>query len=263
MSYKYGALVSIRNEQRWIKKCLTQISCTPVEVISITRGLTSWRNGYTELDNTTREIRDWQVVHRAHPPEILYQEVQAPESDEAQRNICLQALKDVGCDFVFIIDPDEFYHQQDLDTLFAFCDQHGPEKVGQVHIYAHSYWRGMRYRCGTERFGPVMMRCDADSKFHYIRDVCQDTQHTLDMFLHHMSAVHTDKEMEEKIKGWSHSHEVQDGWLERVWHGWKKDRRVTNLHPVSPGLWPCVKKVDRIEIPAILHDHPLMKRDTL
>lgn len=258
--YKFGALVSVRNEEPWMHRCLDMIK-DHVDVISVTRGLTSWTNDFKTLDKTDEIVKSHSLYREKR---IIYQEVEQPESDEFQRNVCLQPLKDAGCDFVFIIDPDEFWRIEDLYHLFEWVADAGPDKVGQLYCYAHAYWKGFGYRCGTEHFGPIMVACRKETSFDYIRAVNQDPGHTIELCLHHMTAVKTDAGMREKILGWSHSHEVVENWLERKWDAWNDNRGLRDLHPVSPGLWPSTVEVNKTkELPAILFDHPWFLKDVV
>ena len=262
MAYKFGALISIRNEEPWIEYCLKMI-WNHVDAISITRGLTSWTNNFTKLDGTM-EIVERFFENReksAYNKNIGLSTVANPQSDEAQRNYCLQHLKEAGCDFVWIVDPDEFYHENDIIALKKFCEENGPEKVGQIFVRALSFWHGMGHCCGIERFGPVIVALRPETKFHYIRNIDQDPGYTLPVNLYHMTAVKTQEAMKEKILGWSHSHEVVKDWWDKKWMGWLKDRKIRDLHPVSPGLWPYTTEIDKNELPKILHKHPWFKLD--
>ena len=258
--YKYGCLIVCRNEKDWIQYTLNMVQ-RHVDVVAIVRGLTSWREGLTNLDNTDLLISKYVADNDA--TNIVYEEWGKPTSDEAHRNRCLDILKKKECDFVWIVDCDEFYHERDIEQLIAFCEKNGPEVVGNVYIYALAYWKGFSHLCGSERFGPVIASIRKDTHFSYIRNIDQDQQFTLNLFLHHMTAVKTDEMMAEKIKSWSHSHEVVKDWFLKKWKAWDTNRSITNLHPVSPVLWPGVMEIDKYGLPEILHSHPWFRRDVV
>jgi len=267
--HKFAVLMSIRNEAVWMNNSLKMLyefvdyEGGVIGLIAITRGLTSWRNGYKNLDNTEEIIASWIGKFERRGVKIVFTTVDKPDSDEFQRNICLNIIKDKGYEMMLILDPDEFYHLNDLKKMFNQANMLGSQECGQVYVYAKSFWKGMTYCCGVERFGPVIARVDDKTKFSYIRNLDQDNGHTFDFFVYHMTAVKTNEQMEEKIKGWSHSHEVVKDWWNKKWLAWNVDRMITNLHPVSPELWPRTVKIDRRELPVVLHDHPYFQRDTV
>lgn len=255
---KIGALMVCRNESIWCDYTIEMVS-RYVEVIAIARGLRSWNGNFDYLDDTDRKIKSNRHFKSGL---IKYVEIEKPESDESHRNQCLQILRDSGCDIVWVVDFDEFYHDRDIERLFEFVKKNGPASCGQIYVNAFAYWRGLGYRSiAQERFGPVLFNLRNSTKFNYIRNIDQDPGYTLDISLHHMTAVKTDQEMYEKINGWSHSKEVVGDWYKKKWLGWLKDRNITNLHPVSPGLWPKIIKIDKSELPSILHTHPWFDRD--
>lgn len=259
--HKFTALISIRNEATWITHCLKMIEPVVDEVV-IGRGLKSWNNDYVTDDGTSEIIAQYLSGMREYSKPIHYFEMDEPKSDEWQRNQVLNKIREKvpDTDYVFVVDPDEFYHSFDLKKLFKFCDEYEPNELGAVHLYARQFFKNMRTLVGVEWFGPVMFGLRRDTHFSYIRNVDQDEQVTLDdVYLYHMTAVRTDQEMEEKIKGWSHSHEVVSNWLEEVWHG-DKDH---DIHPTSPGLWPSKTHISYENLPTVLHDHPYFGKDNI
>jgi len=255
---KIGALMVCRNESDWCDYAIEGVA-PYVDTIAIVRGLTSWNNGFTSLDDTREKI----FSNKYHQSgKIVYKEVDNPGSDEAHRNICLEILKERGCDLVWVVDFDEFYDDHNVEKMFDLVRKIGVANCGQVYGYAYAYWRGLGYRSTTpERFGPILFNLRENTKFNYIRNVDQDPGHTFEVVLHHMTAVKTEKQMYEKINGWSHANEVIKGWYENKWLRWPSNRLMTNLHPVSPGLWPSIEKIDKRTLPKILHSHPWFSTD--
>lgn len=248
-NFTYTALLSIRNEAPWIEYAIKMISPF-VDSICIGRGMKSWRNDFVTDDGTSEIIRD---IAKYNETPIDFFEIQSPESDEKQRNIVLDRIKqNHNPNYVFVLDPDEFYHERDLKKIFDFAESEHPDHLGSVHVYAMQFFKNMKTVVGIEWFGPVLFSNRKETKFSYIRNVDQDQMKTLDIYLCHMTAVKSDKAMVEKIKGWSHSHEVVPNWLDDVWFG----EKPFDLHPVSPGLWPSKQKMSRLLLPEIIRNHP-------
>ena len=254
-NHKFVALMSIRNEAPWIEHSIHMVAPF-VDGIVIGRGLKSWRNDFVTDDGTTELLKPY-----IQDGPVVYFEMEAPESDEWQRNQVLNKIREVhpDCDYVFIVDPDEFYHTKDLDELFLYCDERDPSDLGTVRVYAKQFMKNMITCVGEEHFGPVMISLRDQTHFSYIRNVDQDWQETFDIFLYHMTAVRSNHAMEEKILGWSHSHEVVPRWLEEVWYGNKQ----TELHPVSPSLWPQRSTIGWEELPTILRIHPYYGKEEI
>ena len=84
--------------------------------------------------------------------------------------------------------------------------------------------------------------CKPSVKFKWARLAeCRIKHLPQDIRCKHLSYARSDKDMEIKLKNFSHSHELVPGWYENVWKGWKPE--MQNLHPVNPPEYRRAVKV--------------------
>lgn len=79
-----------------------------------------------------------------------------------------------------------------------------------------------------------------------------------DLVCFNLGFVLSDSRMHEKLRTYSHAHQVLQGWFEETWLSWTPNS--TNLHPREPHRWPCVRRYDPGDYPEILQGHPLLRR---
>jgi GT2 family glycosyltransferase len=200
---------------------------------------------------------------------IVYRELEgkehpAPDIKEAhERNQALEMIERDGFEWVWVVDADEFYMDQEAENMWAwFLDlaERSPDVQGAKCTW-YTYWRSLRWRIDPpEQFHPniiVRPSCRIASSRHLLpeqqnrivevpRDICM---------ARHYSWAHTPEYVQRKLATWTHAHQVQPGWYDRVFMGWTPGSEVQNLHPVQSEAYGCVVKDDG-PLPEALTEHP-------
>jgi hypothetical protein len=147
-----------------------------------------------------------------------------------------------------VVDSDELYDPVELRRMLALAAQH-PEyptfRIGMVTYFGQlravvdppeplqALWLVSLDRCtGFELREPL---CEGNAGADAARVGYIDAQTAV---CHHVSYVRTDSDMvHKKLASYEHSHEVEVGWIERVWHRWRREPEMENLHPVRPSAY--------------------------
>ena len=67
-----------------------------------------------------------------------------------------------------------------------------------------------------------------------------------------MSYALSDDELLRKLQTFSHSHEIQNAWFDRIWKAWDWDKNLENLHPVYPSNYRRAIEQDKDKLPQVL-----------
>ena len=170
--------------------------------------------------------------------------------ESEQRDFGLQMARSLPGNFThcLVVDSDELYDPVELRRMLLLASQH-PEfptfRVGMV-----TYFGQLRAVVDPpERLQALWLveldRCDG---FDLREPLCEggvggDAAHVgyIDAstaVCHHVSYVRTDHDMvHRKLASYEHSHEVQSGWIERVWRRWRREPDMEDLHPVHPSAY--------------------------
>lgn len=162
------------------------------------------------------------------------------DTEEEQRNSCLEKAKADGFDYLLIHDADEYYTQHDyaMNLKHIECN---PE----WELYATpwcSFWKNLDYVIhdadGSEILGypEFAINLHKDVKFVRARTTSAKERFILKGLCYHLSFVYSDDEVYKKISTWGHAHQFnRDKWYQNKWIKWNE--HVRNLHPIEPAAW--------------------------
>lgn len=153
-------------------------------------------------------------------------------NENETRNAATEALAD--CDYLFIVDSDEIFLDADLDLLRELCER---ESDPVIAVRLLTYWKTHEYRIDPPEslIAPVAYRRGVRTRG--LRGV-DGPVGVARIWCRHLSYVRTDDEVREKLRLFSHAHEIRDGWYENVWKAWDSNRALENLHPTHPTAYP-------------------------
>jgi hypothetical protein len=176
------------------------------------------------------------------------------DTEEAQRNACVEAAKKDGMDYLLIHDADEFYTYEDFGKIIqGISNNPGFDyyKTGWI-----SFWKDFsniiikgdgQYIIG---YPEIALNLKKDIKFQRCRRLTGSKYFILDALCYHASYVLTDDECWEKINTWGHSHQFNTKkWFDEKWKAWNENSR--NLHPITPSDWFKTEKF-KGELPEVL-----------
>lgn len=186
------------------------------------------------------------------------------EAEEPMRDAGLAELRRLGCGVCLIVDADELWPEGGLASLKEEISAR--RHKGAVFLARHrTCFKRLDYVVeAPQRRLPVAVHLDRSTRF-VDRRFPSGPRLDLDPSLHfwHLGYVLDDARMWEKIRTFSHAHEVVKDWYQEKWLGWTPTTR--DLGRRDPSRWPSTRRIDPRRLPAILHDHPWfleMKPDT-
>ena len=159
------------------------------------------------------------------------------ESD--QRNDSLNKLRE--CDYVFIVDADEFWPTEGIHNAVDFALNH----IGYSVFMANwnTRFKNVNWRVEPrESFKPVVLVKNNGLKFKKARMIMEGENASFitipekNLIIEHFSYVRgTDLQIKEKISAFSHANEIVNGpewWYQNVYL--QADLNSKNVHPTLP-----------------------------
>lgn len=187
------------------------------------------------------------------------------ENETDQRNAGLERFFKEGIDYCFIVDSDEIYHNQHVEAIQKYILDN--QKFSAFHVEWNTYWTKRYYVINPrEDYNPVI--CVKVSEYQFTENRLGTTSikragsavfRTEDQpyngilippeiaFCYHLSYARTDENILRKIKSFSHSSEIIEGWYDNIWKKWTP--ASTNLHPIAPAQYKQAVKENFIAFP--------------
>lgn len=180
-------------------------------------------------------------------------------TEEEQRNACVdQAIAD-GMDYLIIHDADEFYYHNQFEAAINEIKANPDHDYYAIAWYC--FWKSFGYIlldadgkqiCGYPQFAINLKRgVRFESKRRPNKTDCY-TISTKIAVCYHASYVLTNEEVYQKINTWGHANDFdRERWYKEVWLAWKPTMK--NLHLVLPQAW---SKADHFDggLPEVIND---------
>lgn len=251
------------NQEDYIGYCLSDI-CSEVDDIVVALPTCPFsaynpiaREEFRALDSTK------EIVHRvAAESRNIRITVGEWEREETMRDHCLDLALGLACDVCLIIDADEFYPAGILAQIRRYILHNG--RCGDVFWARHiNCFKRFDYVVDAPKLRlPVAVIPNQKTRFVEGRVPYGPRRDLPDnLFYWHVGYVLSDVRMWEKLRTFSHAHEVVENWYEEKWLNWTP--LSTNLCRRQPERWPRTKRCDRGALPTILHTHPRFRMELL
>lgn len=211
------------NESEYIQACIRQFKPFGFHHLVLVSSK-AWSGIPQEYDGTVE-------LARKEGAEVI---VRYWKTEEEQRNWGLAYLYDY--DFVLVVDPDEFYTLEDRNKIVKILqDPYDHQNRTNSIIPTWSpremvtYWKTSDYIFSPgDQHRPCIAIDPKQGQFLQHRcpqPVSGETPFLepvgrMNITLHHLSWVHSDKKAKEKIASYSHTNEIDDFWYEQVWQAW-------------------------------------------
>ncbi|OGX40000.1 MAG: hypothetical protein A3C53_01855 [Omnitrophica WOR_2 bacterium RIFCSPHIGHO2_02_FULL_68_15] len=270
---RIAAVFCIYNEEEYVEYAIRAI-LPAVDAVVVCLGLAPYTvygpvaEGAFPPDRTEARV---DALAREHP-QRLHVIKQRWASQMEHRAAGLARCLELGMDYYFLVDGDEVYRGDHLETIRKTVAQH-PE-VGTFIIKCHTFWRSFRCRILPDvltwrprrlfkltrhrrilglRF-PYALRFTGINDLNSLGSVYEF--HPRDAVFYHFSYARSPARMREKLLTFPHAQEILSGWYERVWLRWPSDREMPNVHPTDPPKFPSVTCQDPSDLPEIMRQHP-------
>jgi hypothetical protein len=169
-------------------------------------------------------------------------------------------------DYFLIVDADEIYEAADLQRLIAYVAR---DRRRVYRVPCVRYFKRWNYRIAGYEWAFAFVR--ADWRIRHIRGrrasfgrralarlpgVPVTLRSALRGFVdippevgvfHHGSYVGPRSRIEAKLGSFGHTHEVDPGWLTRVYDQWSVE--TTDFNPAFPGLFPSAERITTDALP--------------
>jgi len=246
---KIGAQVVAYNQEFLIEYSIRSIYPF-VDVIHITASQQPW-NYISQAKLYDKPDKTFEILDNFHDPEKkLIIEKGYWSTEEDQRNHSVKILRSQGCDFVFIVDPDEVYSDQYLSDL-----EKNLENCDTATVTHKIFWHDFNWCLVPDVIGArTFYRIYPDICFRRGRLVTRERRcKKTDIMCHHFSYAMTPERMREKLDTFMHAPQIKQSWY-NTWLNWKPTDR--NLHPVDPKVWTHAESYPLEDLPVVLKTHP-------
>lgn len=175
-----------------------------------------------------------------------------------QRNVCVDLANKEGFDYLFAIDADEFYHDEDLKEAIGYVGHHPDCDCYRTHWIM--FWKDFDHVISHKKKrivvnGPqFLINLKRGNRFRYKRMVTGENCVRLKTVCYHMTYVLTDEECWMKINTWGAFKRIKPKeWYNNVWLQWTPEMR--NLHLYRPKEWGCaIKRPLEYKLPKVLEN---------
>ena len=213
---KFAIAIIAYNEESIIRGCLDGLQDFNV-FVSISK---PWSGKHVAFDKT----KEYAIEKNA----IVFLNDFASEKD--QRNYMMEKLQQSGYDYVFIVDADEYYLKGDIQKAINFIEKH--TDIERFNVGPTAFlWKNAEWEI-IPRFNNCIPVCyKSNMRFDGYRNITTNKSLTLpdDIKLYHFSFAGKDDRILNKLEHFSHSHEMDSDWFERVWKKWIPE--MEDLHP--------------------------------
>jgi hypothetical protein len=177
------------------------------------------------------------------------------DTEEAQRNACLDFAKKDNIDFLFIHDADEFYTHEDFQKMIQWISSNPQYSLYRCPWY--NFWRSSEYITIKEDgnliagYPDICINLNHNIRFQNKRTATKDNIGVIDNIIcYHMSYVLTDEEVKRKLETWGHTNDFDIySWYQNKWLSWNENS--VGLHPIQPNAWYKAVKYNGV-LPEVL-----------
>lgn len=250
---KFATHVLLFNQDKWILKNIEN-SGPFVDKIYVSWSLLPWTYN-KNARNIFKNKSDLSILKQSKYFDKIEVIQGIWETDEAQRNACLEKAKEDGIDYLIIHDADEFYTDNGFKSII--------EEVKSNPDYDYyttpwiTFWKDLNHVIAKQDgniicgYPEIVLNLNKNVKFIRCRRPTGNNIKQLTVLCHHASYVLSDDECWSKINTWGHAHQFDTRkWFNEKWLNW--DNNTTCLHPITPCEWYKTVEFDKNNLPEIL-----------
>lgn len=252
---KIAANYCVYNEENFIAYSLRSIY-DAVDKIIILVSQQPWKGIPSTPDKTLQIVRNF-----PDPGKKIIYKTGKWQNQGKERNYALSICKNLGINYYWVIDADEIYEDESIETLKTGLKDY--PNVINFYCGWWTYWRSFYYRIDppeTSTF--VIGKIVPSFTFLHTRQPSAGKTLRLDAFLHHYSYARPFEKIKVKMTNISGpGGPIRCDWFEKFLQ-WPKDKSIGDLHPFWKNHWKRAIKITW-DIPPALHDHPWVRREVI
>lgn len=274
MKKEVVAYVPVYNEGPYLESILKWLMGR-VAKIYVAESMIPWspeapRGGESKtiVDKVKSDCKDSQC-------EIVYMKLESGGRNEPplireakQRNDILGIIREDGFNFVWMVEADEFYMDDDAVNLWTWFFEKASYGARTANCKWQTYWRSIHWRVDPpESFRPNVAFLSS-CKFKNGRAMeSQDEYMAVEVpdrlcVIRHYSWARTPSDVTRKLAAWGHSRELKKDWYNNVFMKWTPGCDMTHLHPTSPEVYKSVVQCC-LPIPEAMKDHSFFGKDMI
>lgn len=185
-----------------------------------------------------------------------------------QRNEIIEKIQNDGFKFVWMVEADEFYRNDEAEALWTWFFERAAEGARTANCRWHTYWRSPHWRIEpAENFRPnvaylsscrfvngrILSTPDEITQVEVPDRVC---------IVRHYSWARTPTDVRKKLSAWGHSKETKPEWYDKVFMAWKPGLNGHNVHPTNPESYKSIVRCD-LPVPEAMKGHPFLGREII
>jgi len=201
---KFATLTVAYNDEKHIGGMLDTFS----EFYNLVLISKPWRGEHIKFDRT-------EEIARKMGAEVILKDF---NSQKEQRQFGLDYLKELGYEYVLMIDTDEYFTKEDIEKIIKYVNEN-PADMYSIKT-ARVYWKSWKWHF-KHSGGNICFK--SDSKMFGKREVSKDDKILKlpgDIVFHHFSFERSLIDMLEKAETREYSR-MSYSWLKKYWINWK------------------------------------------
>lgn len=158
-------------------------------------------------------------------------------SEAELRNREIAKIEKEGFDYVLIVDADEHWAK---DAIIGILEAVIKKPADAYKSRMKVFFKHKNWQINEDPVTNAIVCIKSSKRFdlNHPRNFSDGHIEQLNLPIYHFSYVR--KDIKNKIKNFSHSHEIIDGWIEKFNNA---DINSTNLHPVNPSVFRGLTEV--------------------
>ena len=260
-----AAFISTFDEGPFLKGILKWLSVR-VEKIFVIESATTFYSNMSLRERQTETIVN-EVLREIPDAPIVYHVMEGDEhpnpavKETSERNKAIDLIKSEGYEWIWIIDADEMYSNEEAEDLWKWFYHRLDENpsLRGVRCSLYTYWRSLHWRIDPPEPLKPNIIIKSDSRIAMSRHLIDESS-IIDIpsdicSMRHYSWAREPSYIERKINTWTHAHQLLPQWYKGKFLKWTPGSNIKDLHPTVPA---CYKETIEcnFEVPEVLQGHP-------
>jgi len=184
---------------------------------------------------------------------VKWYDMLGSRQEGSQRDLALQTVQAAGADLVVVVDCDEVWDREVLESFLTRVWEKGVARNNLVNMI--HFWRSFNWACFDEGWPVRIIDLRYSGSNEYLPA-------QLGRVFHFGYAV-TDRVMRYKWLIHGHKNELRPKWLNEKWLGWIPDTPAWDCHPTNgEGFWNA-ERFDKEKLPFFMKAHPFYNLDII
>jgi len=226
---KFCSIIVAYNEEKIIAGCLAGLT----DIHNIVSISTPWQGEHYKFDRTAE-------IAKQMSAQVVLQNF---KTEGEQRTAMSILAKELGYDYILVIDADEYYRKEDIQKAVEFISNNHVDRY-DIDV-EYNFWKDENWEV-RPRISKARLFCvPAGTIFSGYRNInVKKLLMPSDIVCYHFSYTGNDAKILSKLTHFSHAHEVRKDWFENVWQKW-----IPEMKDIHPCVSHCFKQAIPFDCP--------------